>query len=307
MVKNPIDSPSGEKNGAKAPLVSGSFRAAGWSTSRTQSELSRPVGADERDAPAGRGDRQARLLIARTAALSPSASDALTTSLGPTLPTAALRGHRSGTPRRGPAAPSTPAVTQLRRPDRGHRWLHAGARRRRGRVGERRGELGGGGEAVGGKLLERGEHRRLDAAAESSSAARVSGARLLGHHPRDDRLRGRARERRLAHQHLVEHAARARRCRSGRRSRARPSPARGSCSAACRATSRSRSSARRRPCCTASAMPKSATSAWPSCSRMFSGLMSRWIDAVPVGVVERVGHLASRSAPRRRPGAAARA
>ena len=29
-------------------------------------------------------------------------------------------------------------------------------------------------------------------------------------------------------------------------------------------------------CCTASAMPKSATSACPSCSRMFSGLMSRW-------------------------------
>jgi hypothetical protein len=29
--------------------------------------------------------------------------------------------------------------------------------------------------------------------------------------------------------------------------------------------------------CTASAMPKSATSALPSCSRIFSGLMSRWI------------------------------
>ena len=28
---------------------------------------------------------------------------------------------------------------------------------------------------------------------------------------------------------------------------------------------------------TASAMPKSATSARPSCSRMFSGLMSRWM------------------------------
>ena len=48
----------------------------------------------------------------------------------------------------------------------------------------------------------------------------------------------------------------------------------------------------RPPRCTASAMPKSATSAWPSCSRMFSGLMSRWIDAVPVRVVERVGDLA---------------
>ena len=43
---------------------------------------------------------------------------------------------------------------------------------------------------------------------------------------------------------------------------------------------------------TASAIPKSTTIAWPSCSRMFSGLMSRWIDAVVVRVVERVGDFA---------------
>ena len=45
-------------------------------------------------------------------------------------------------------------------------------------------------------------------------------------------------------------------------------------------------------CCTARAMPKSATSAWPSCSRMFSGLMSRWTTPLRVRVVERVGDLA---------------
>ena len=36
-------------------------------------------------------------------------------------------------------------------------------------------------------------------------------------------------------------------------------------------------------------MPKSATSALPSASRMFSGLMSRCTDAVAMGVVERGG------------------
>ena len=39
-------------------------------------------------------------------------------------------------------------------------------------------------------------------------------------------------------------------------------------------------------------MPKSATSAWPSVSRMFSGLMSRCTTPVPVRVVQRLGHLA---------------
>ena len=38
---------------------------------------------------------------------------------------------------------------------------------------------------------------------------------------------------------------------------------------------------------TASAMPKSATSACPSCSRMFSGLMSRWTTPCSMRVVER--------------------
>ena len=45
-------------------------------------------------------------------------------------------------------------------------------------------------------------------------------------------------------------------------------------------------------CCTASAMPKSATSAWPPCSRMFSGLMSRWMMPMRVRGAQRVGHLA---------------
>ena len=41
----------------------------------------------------------------------------------------------------------------------------------------------------------------------------------------------------------------------------------------------------------ARAMPKSATSAWPCESRTFSGLTSRWISALPVGVVERFAGL----------------
>ena len=97
-------------------------------------------------------------------------------------------------------------------------------------------------------------------------------------------------ERRLARQHLVQHGAervdvgprvelplarRLLRAHVGRRADRH---------------ARSRSGARRPP--SARAMPKSATSAWPSLSRMFSGLMSRWIDPVPVGVVERVGRLA---------------
>ena len=63
----------------------------------------------------------------------------------------------------------------------------------------------------------------------------VSDARLLRHHPRDDRLRRRPRERRLRRQHLVEHAAQRVDVGLGRDPPARPSPARGSCSAACRA------------------------------------------------------------------------
>ena len=43
---------------------------------------------------------------------------------------------------------------------------------------------------------------------------------------------------------------------------------------------------------TARAMPKSATSAWPFCSRMFSGLMSRWTMPLLVGVVQRLRGLA---------------
>ena len=39
-------------------------------------------------------------------------------------------------------------------------------------------------------------------------------------------------------------------------------------------------------------MPKSATTAWPSCSRMFSGLMSRCTIVVAVRIVERVGDFA---------------
>ena len=53
---------------------------------------------------------------------------------------------------------------------------------------------------------------------------------------------------------------------------------------------------------TASAMPKSATSAWPLVQQDVLRLDVAMDDAVPVRVVERVGDLASRCAPRRRCG-----
>ena len=116
--------------------------------------------------------------------------------------------------------------------------------------------------------------------------------RPLGHHLGDDRLHARAGERRLAGEHLVRHGAERVDVARARRSCARPSPARATCTAACRARGRSASCAAPPACCTASAMPKSATSACPSCSRMFSGLMSRWMTPCAMRVVERVGDLA---------------
>ena len=93
----------------------------------------------------------------------------------------------------------------------------------------------------------------------------------------DDRLHRRAGERRLAREHLVEHAAERVEIAAAVDRR---SPA--ACSGlmyagvptimpiCVRSPTRSRVAARALP------MPKSATTAWPSCSRMFSGLMSRW-------------------------------
>ena len=118
-----------------------------------------------------------------------------------------------------------------------------------------------------------GDHVALSAAANSAAVANRSAGSLasavstasstcggnrvplrrerrgrLGHHLRDDRLRGGAGERRLAGAASRTAPRRASRCRCARRSPARPSPARDSCTAACRGTCRSRSSGCRRPC-----------------------------------------------------------
>ena len=122
-------------------------------------------------------------------------------------------------------------------------------------------------------FAERGRHVRRD----RSCAARSTGRTRLGDDLHDDLLRRGAHVRRLAGEHLVEHARQAVDVRArgdvlvGRRL------LRATCSAACPATGRSRSCGRRPRRVTASAMPKSITIARPSCSRMFSGLMSRWI------------------------------
>ncbi len=68
----------------------------------------------------------------------------------------------------------------------------------------------------------------------------------LGQPPRDDRLRRRSGEGRLAGEHLVEHRAEASRCRYARRASVRPQPARDSCTPACRRPCRSGSGGRRR-------------------------------------------------------------
>ena len=130
------------------------------------------------------------------------------------------------------------------------------------------------------------EHRRLDVR-RNVLPLRRERPRLLGHHPREDRLRGRPGERRLAGEHLVGHRAERVDVASARRSPARPSPARGSCSAACRATGRSASCGCRRPAATASAMPKSATSARAVVQQDVLRLDVAVDDAVAVRVVER--------------------
>ena len=61
-------------------------------------------------------------------------------------------------------------------------------------------------EAVGGQLLQRTHDGRGDVGRDRLPLD-GDGTRLLGDHARDDRLRGRPRERRLPHQHLVQDAA----------------------------------------------------------------------------------------------------
>ena len=80
-----------------------------------------------------------------------------------------------------------------------------GVRRAEVRVGERRGEIGGGREPIRRNLRERHHRRGFDVRGHRSTQ-RGHRLRLDGHHLRDDRLSGRAGERRLAGEHLVQHA-----------------------------------------------------------------------------------------------------
>ena len=95
-------------------------------------------------------------------------------------------------------------------------------------------ELARGLEAIGRNLRERLQHRVFELVRDVLAHDRER-RHAVHRVPRNDR-RGRGPdERRRAGDHLVEHAARARRHRSGRRCPSRPSPARGSCTSACRA------------------------------------------------------------------------
>ena len=92
----------------------------------------------------------------------------------------------------------------------GGRGCWRGARPRRrprgGGVRQCLGEQRRRGEPVGRQLLERGEHRRFDMR-RNRVALREEGAGVLGHDPGHDRLGGRAGERRISREHLVQHGA----------------------------------------------------------------------------------------------------
>ena len=87
---------------------------------------------------------------------------------------------------------------------------------------------------------------------------------------------------------------------------ARPSPARGSCTAACRARARSASCAGRRRAAPRARCRSRRRAPAPSCSRMFSGLMSRWTTPCAVRVVERARRSVARRSQARRRSAACR-
>ena len=171
---------------------------------------------------------------------------------------------------------------------RGRGWGRAGGRG----TSERVGELAGAGVAVGGDLAERAEHHpleRLRHRAPNGSHAGHRIHRVPGH----DRLRRGPGERRLAGQHLVQHAAEGCRCRSGRPPRS-PPPAPGSCTPASRVRSRS-PSARRRVCAAVGQRPRDpevGDQRVPVAEQDVLGLDVAVHDAAAVGVGQRVGDLA---------------
>ena len=88
-----------------------------------------------------------------------------------------------------------------------------------------------GGQRAMNRRLERGGHVRPDVVQLREAIRQLS---------RHDLLHRRTVDRRLAGEHLVEHARADCRCRCARRRRVRPPPARGSCTSGCRARCRSR-------------------------------------------------------------------
>ena len=209
-------------------------------------------------------------------------------------PLAAARGAGATEP--AASAPSTAAGSARRSHRRPARRAEAGAcgrspsvrpapRRRRRR-----------GKPVGGKRRQRAGQRGLDRRPGRLPAGAANRGDRVGEPAGDDRLRGGAGVRRLPGQHLVQHAARARRRRCGRRPPGRPPPARGSCRPACRAPGRRRSAVGVGP------VPDQLGDAEVGQQRVAPAEQDVFRldvpvhDPVPVGAVERVGDLARRCA-----------
>ena len=214
---------------------------------------------------------------------STGAESGSTTSTLRTLHSLWLPRAEASPTRRGQQAPARPAPARCEPPPRDRIATDrlgprddAVVRRVPPPIPERRGEFRRAREPVRRQLGQRGQHRVLHVARHRLALERER-PRLFGHHLGDDRLRRGSGERRLADQHLVRHAAQ--RVDVGRG---------GDLPLAHRLLgAHVVRGAQRHPglghpgaaggWLTASAIPKSATSACPSCSRMFSGLMSRWI------------------------------
>ena len=135
------------------------------------------------------------------------------------------------------------------------------------------------------------EHRGFDVRRHRCRATRCA-ARLLGHHARDDRLRARPGERRLAGEHLVQHraervdvAARVDRALAHRLLGAHVLRR-------AEREARLRHALRRRRCCTRERDAEVGDERVPVLQQDVLRLDVAMDDAVPVRVVERVGDLA---------------
>ena len=205
-MKNPIDSPSGEKNGAKAPFVSGKWPGRRLIEFAAPRGRLRAAGADEHD-PRPDGEMASRRLpIARIGGAVAEADRGPDHLAGADAARDLRCGHRSGRPRamppRRPHRPRPSSGAAGGRPP-AECWCApsscvglASAAANSAAVAKR----------SAGSFSSAVKHRRLDAGRDRLPLQRER-ARLLGHDPRDDRLRGGPGEGRLPHQHLVRHAA----------------------------------------------------------------------------------------------------